>query len=230
MLLVARFTAPLLGLVSAPGAWATPTASAALLRLRRALRLRGAAGQGEIAVEHVVERRPIGVILHQRRRERLAQHRALDPDACHRRGGIEAFAQAWPQAGLAKGVEEAEELVAHLPGRRGRQRQQRAIDHLVAEASRGMTLASALRMSSSCLSTRLRVWRTTAELSSRICSARRARAQSSVSAMLGALCRSNLRSPATKRATWSCSFGSSSGTLRAMISRSFSTPGKSSHK
>src|SRR5438477_6896978 len=94
-------------------------------------------------------------------------------------------------------------------------------------ASSTLTLPSALRRSSSCFTISPSVCRTVAGSSSRTPSAHSPRAQSSVSAIDGALRSSSLRSPATKRATWARSFSSSSGTLRAMISASFSGPGKS---
>src|SRR5262249_3071141 len=92
------------------------------------------------------------------------------------------------------------------------------------------SLLSALRTSSSCLSTSDSVWRTVAASSSRTPRAQSPRAQSSDSAMLGAFLSSSLRSPAMKRATWNRRRSSRSGTLSAMISASLSALGKSTHR
>src|SRR5262249_7678284 len=97
----ARLTAPRRPRSPAPCAPALPSA-ALLCAPERAAR-----------VEQPVEDRPVALVLHHRRRQRFAQHLALDARDRHAAHGVERFRHRDAHPGGAQGVHEGEDALLH---------------------------------------------------------------------------------------------------------------------
>src|SRR5262249_38277513 len=132
---------PLVWRASASTTLAASSALALFRRLRRAPLAAAPAGRCEVAVEDLVEGRPVGVVLHQRPSQRVAQDLALDAGGENGAEGVHALAHARGHARAAQRLEEAEQLLLHA--------------FRPAADTRDPILASTFSRSSSCLSTRL---------------------------------------------------------------------------